>query len=111
MAYEFKKMRRVEFADTDMAGILHFANYVRYVEEAEHDFVRSLGASVYPQGEEGDHPVVFPRLSLRFEYFRPVRGSGRCEGTAATPRCRSFGRAEMRGGDFDVRYPRLYACF
>ena len=35
--------RRVEFSDTDMAGIVHFANFYRYMEQAEHDFFRSLG--------------------------------------------------------------------
>ena len=32
MAYEFKTLRRVEFVDTDVAGIVHFANYFRFLE-------------------------------------------------------------------------------
>ena len=46
MTAQFVTTRRVEFADTDMAGIIHFANYYRYMEEAEHTFIRSLGLSV-----------------------------------------------------------------
>ena len=34
MAYEFKVQRRVEFSETDMAGIVHYANFFRYMETA-----------------------------------------------------------------------------
>ena len=47
MPYEFKMTRLVEFAETDMAGIMHFANYFRYMEVVEHAFFRSLGLSVH----------------------------------------------------------------
>ena len=53
MAYEFKTLRMVEFADTDMAGILHFSNYFRYMECVEHAFFRSLGFSVHSHAETG----------------------------------------------------------
>ena len=42
MACEYRHLRMVEFADTDMAGIVHFSRYFRYVEEAEHAFLRSV---------------------------------------------------------------------
>ncbi|MBT4624880.1 MAG: acyl-CoA thioesterase, partial [Verrucomicrobia bacterium] len=32
MAYEFKFVRTVEFSETDMAGIVHFSNYCKYME-------------------------------------------------------------------------------
>ena len=41
--------RRVEFCDTDMAGIVHFANFFRWMESAEVEFLRSLGLSVAVQ--------------------------------------------------------------
>ena len=53
MTYEFKTERRVEFAETDMAGILHFSNYFRYMEAAEHAFFRSLGLRVHANDESG----------------------------------------------------------
>ena len=63
--------RRVEFADTDMAGILHFSSYFRYVEEAEHAFLRSVGLSVY---ETVDSNVVsWPRVSASCDFHRPAR--------------------------------------
>lgn len=39
----FQTSRRVEFCDTDMAGIVHFANFFRYMEAAEHELFRNLG--------------------------------------------------------------------
>ena len=40
MPYEFEMTRRVQFAETDMAGVMHFANYFRLIEEVEHAFYR-----------------------------------------------------------------------
>ncbi len=36
----FSITRRVEFHETDMAGIMHFANYFRWMETCETDFYR-----------------------------------------------------------------------
>ena len=47
VAYEFKIVREVEFSDTDMAGIMHFSNFFRFMEAAEHAFFRSLGLSIH----------------------------------------------------------------
>ena len=33
--------RRVEFGDTDLAGIMHFSNFFRFMEAAETDFLRA----------------------------------------------------------------------
>ena len=40
MPSEFKHTRRIEFAETDMAGIVHFANFFRMMETTEHEFFR-----------------------------------------------------------------------
>lgn len=71
MEATFKLQRRVEFAETDMAGIAHFTNYFRYMEEAEHAFLRSRGLSVVlddPKGKLG-----FPKMSATCDYKRPAR--------------------------------------
>ena len=47
MGFDFTHQRQVEFAETDMAGIVHFANFFRWMESAEHAFLRSLGHSVH----------------------------------------------------------------
>ena len=46
LADTFYYRRRVEFADTDAAGIAHFTSLIRYAESAEHAFLRSIGSSV-----------------------------------------------------------------
>jgi acyl-CoA thioester hydrolase len=46
MSAPFRVSRRVDFVDTDMAGILHFSNYFRYMEFAEVAFLRARGLSV-----------------------------------------------------------------
>src|SRR3954469_9426231 len=63
--------RTVEFGDTDMAGIVHFANFFRYMESAEHAFLRACGLSVVAEWE--GEPVSFPRVSASCDYLRPVR--------------------------------------
>ena len=43
MADPFRTTRRVEFVDTDMAGIVHFSNFFRWMESAEVEFLRARG--------------------------------------------------------------------
>jgi YbgC/YbaW family acyl-CoA thioester hydrolase len=67
----FRTSRRIEFADTDMAGIVHFANFFRFMEAAEQAFLRSRGLSVAFNWE--GQPIGFPRVSASCDYLRPVR--------------------------------------
>ena len=71
MPYEFKVVRRVEFSETDMAGIVHFSNFFRYMETAEHAFYRSLGFSVTLN--DFDPPIGFPRVHAACDYKKPLR--------------------------------------
>jgi YbgC/YbaW family acyl-CoA thioester hydrolase len=71
MAIPFRTRRRVEFADTDMAGIIHFANFFRFMEAAEVDFLQSLGLSVTMRTETGDR-FGFPRVSASCDFIKPV---------------------------------------
>lgn len=71
MAYEFKLHRQVEFAETDMAGIVHFSNFFRYMEQTEHAFLRSLGLSVHTPTADG--AISFPRVRTACEYKQPLR--------------------------------------
>ncbi len=77
MAYEFKTIDTVDFNETDMAGIVHYSNYFRYMERVEHAFFRSLNLSVHPRGEA----LVsgWPRVDARFSYFSPLRFEDRFE--------------------------------
>ena len=71
MAYEFKITRRVEFSETDMAGIVHYSNFFRYAEAAESAFFRSLGLSLRPPQTE--HEVGWPRVHAECDYAHPLR--------------------------------------
>ena len=71
MAATFRTTRLVEFGDTDMAGIVHFARFFEYMEAAEHALLRSLGLSVVMDWE--GEPISFPRVSASCDYFRPAR--------------------------------------
>ena len=71
MAYEFTQTRRIEFAETDMAGIVHFANFYRMMETTEHAFFRSLGFSVHQ--EMGGVRIGWPRVFTSCEFFKPLR--------------------------------------
>lgn len=71
MAEPFRTTRLVEFHDTDMAGIMHFASFFHYMESAEHEFLRSLGLSVHTtiDGEL----VSFPRVATSCQFKSPAR--------------------------------------
>lgn len=67
----FTTTRRVEFGDTDMAGIMHFSNFFRFMEVAETQFLNARGLSVTWQ-EDGQR-FGFPRVSVSCDYARPAR--------------------------------------
>jgi acyl-CoA thioester hydrolase len=69
---EFRTTRRIEFGDTDMAGIVHFANFFRFMEAAETEFLRSRGLSVCWK-EPGGEGFGFPRVSASCDFFKPAR--------------------------------------
>lgn len=71
MPYDFKLTRRVEFAETDMAGIVHFSNFFRLMEATEHAFFRSLGFTIH--GHEQGATTGWPRVSASCDYLRPLR--------------------------------------
>lgn len=68
---QFTTRRRVEFCETDMAGIVHFANYYRYMEQAEHAYFQSLGLSVMETMDDGT-VVGWPRVSCQCRFLSPA---------------------------------------
>jgi len=71
MSRVFTTEKRVEYAHTDMSGIVHFSQFFRYMEEAEHEFFRSLGLSINHPTPEG--LVSWPRASCHFDFKKPLR--------------------------------------
>jgi YbgC/YbaW family acyl-CoA thioester hydrolase len=71
MSYEFQITRRVEFSETDLAGIMHFSNFFRFMESAEHAFFRSLGNSV--AHSRNGLEVCLPRVHAECDYAVPLQ--------------------------------------
>jgi len=61
--------RRVQFPETDASGIVHFTNFFKYVEEAEHALWRKAGVSINQRHRD----VGWPRVAASFEFKRPLR--------------------------------------
>jgi YbgC/YbaW family acyl-CoA thioester hydrolase len=66
---EFVYHRRVQFPETDASGIVHFTNFFKYVEEAEHAMWRATGLTVYDRTRE----MTWPRVAASFQYKKPLR--------------------------------------
>jgi acyl-CoA thioester hydrolase len=71
MAEPFRTTRRVEFRDTDAAGIVHFSAFFFYMESVEHEFLRQLGLSVLSKDETS--PISWPRVSASCDFKSAVR--------------------------------------
>ena len=71
MPDRYYTQRRIEFADTDMAGIAHFSRFFIFMEAAEHEYWRHLGLSVHMQ-HDGD-VISWPRAGASCDYRRPAR--------------------------------------
>ena len=63
--------RRVEFAESDMAGIMHFSNFYRWMETVEHEFFRSLGLSIHMQ--VNGQSIGWPRLEASCKFKSPLK--------------------------------------
>ena len=61
--------RRVEFAETDAAGMVHFSMFFRYMEEAEHALWRAAGLNIWESGEN----LSWPRISATFDFRSPLK--------------------------------------
>ncbi|MFO0799254.1 MAG: thioesterase family protein [Gemmataceae bacterium] len=66
----FTTTRRVEFGDTDMAGIMHFSQFFRFMEVAETDFLRARGLSV--SWRRDGVKWGFPRVSAACDFKTPA---------------------------------------
>ena len=71
MIHEFRTKRKIEFADTDKAGIVHFARFFVFMETAEHEFLNELGTSVSIALDGNE--IGWPRVAASCEYFSPAR--------------------------------------
>lgn len=71
MAFDYVMERELAFNETDMAGIAHFSNFFRWMEIAEHAFLKSLG--IEPVVQDRDKFWGWPRVRASCEYHAPLR--------------------------------------
>ena len=69
MPSEYRLKRRVQFYETDAAGIVHFSWFFRYMEEAEHALWREAGLSIAPPNAE----IGWPRVAASFDFHKALR--------------------------------------
>ena len=62
---------RVYYEDTDLAGIVYYANYFKFIERARTEFIRSLG--IDQTNLRKTHGIVFAVRSLRADFALPAR--------------------------------------
>ena len=68
----FAITRRVEFYETDAAGIMHFSNFFRWMEVCEHEWFRALGLPMMSTTPEGVR-LGWPRRATSCDFVRPLR--------------------------------------
>lgn len=68
----FSTRRRVEFRDTDAAGIVHFSAFFFWMESAEHELLRAAEVAVMDRGPDGID-ASWPRVSASCDYISTAR--------------------------------------
>lgn len=63
----FEWSRLVEFYETDLAGITHFSNFYRWMEAAEHAFLRDRGIVLHQEG------IGWPRVNASADFRKPIK--------------------------------------
>jgi len=67
---EFSWPVRVYYEDTDAGGVVYYANYLKYLERARTEFLRSLGIE---QDElEREDNIIFAVHSMTIDYLKPA---------------------------------------
>jgi acyl-CoA thioester hydrolase len=103
---------RVYYEDTDAAGVVYYANYLRYLERARTEWLAAIG---HPPGElERTHGIVFVVRRVEADFRAPARLSDRLDVTVAIE---TLGRASLtvrqdvrRGDDVLVAARVMLAC-
>jgi len=62
---------RVYYEDTDMAGIVYYANYLKYIERARSDWVRQMGIDQNAMREKDG--VVFAVRRVEADYLTSAK--------------------------------------
>jgi acyl-CoA thioester hydrolase len=90
MQAEFQWPVRVYFEDTDAAGIVYYANYLKFMERARTEWLRNLGLP-HASLRDADNGVLVVQ-SLSVKYLQPARLE---EELVVTARLQSVGKATV----------------
>lgn len=71
MTAPFTLARRLQFRDTDAAGIAHFTSFYGYMEEAEHEMLRRVDLHIFTEDDDG--MISWPRVSSHCDFRAPLR--------------------------------------
>ncbi len=84
---------RVYFEDTDFAGLVYHANFLKFCERGRSDFIRLLGVhhQALANPEQGE-PAVFVVRRIEIDYLRPARLDDVLE---VVTRCEEIGGASL----------------
>ncbi|WP_341909715.1 YbgC/FadM family acyl-CoA thioesterase [Ferrovibrio terrae] len=104
---------RVQWEDTDAAGIVYYANYLRFIERGRSDLL--LGHGIDQRGLiDSDTGVAFAVRTCNVEYLKPARLHEELTVTTAITELRGASltaRQDVwRGGDLLVRAEVKLAC-
>jgi len=67
---EFALEKKIYYHDTDCGGVVYYANYLKYCEEARTELFASMGIDLRELSEKG---LVFVVARVEIEYKAPVR--------------------------------------
>lgn len=81
---------RVYYEDTDLAGIVYYANYLKFIERGRSEFVRDLG--INQTALKADQGIVFAVRRVEADYLSPARFD---ELLTVTTRLDTLGGASM----------------
>ena len=109
---QFSWPARVYWEDTDGGGVVYYANYLKFLERARTEWLRSLG---FVQTELAKDPgIMFVVASVNIEYRRPARLDDSltivctCEQEGAA--CLRFDQRIFRGAELLVTASCRVAC-
>ena len=111
MSAEFSHKLRVYIEDTDAGGIVYYVNYLKFMERARTEFMRSLG---YGKNSIFNYNLMFVVRDVAVTYMLPARLDDELEATASIARLRGAGivfhQSVRRGDELLARGEITIAC-
>ena len=62
---------RVYYEDTDLGGVVYYANYLRFIERARSEWIRGLGIDQIKMRDEDE--AIFVVTKIKADYLSPAR--------------------------------------